>query len=56
MQPNGSRPSNVLELEPDIDPAEIGDAPIAYFPDEGWLDPVVYMARCSELRDRVARR
>jgi len=31
-----------LELEPDIDPAAIGDAPVAYFPEEGWLDPVVY--------------
>src|SRR5580698_10048395 len=30
------------ELEPDIDPATIGDAPVAYFPEEGWLDPVVY--------------
>jgi len=32
----------VKELEPDIDPAVIGDAPVAYFPEEGWLDPVVY--------------
>ena len=32
----------VQELEPDIDLATIGDAPVAYFPDEGWLDPVVY--------------
>ncbi len=32
----------VHELEPDIDPAAIGDAPVAYFPEEGWLDPVVY--------------
>jgi glycine/D-amino acid oxidase-like deaminating enzyme len=32
----------VLELEPDIDPAVIGDAPVAFFPEEGWLDPVVY--------------
>lgn len=32
----------VLELEPDIDPAVIGDAPAAYFPEEGWLDPVPY--------------
>jgi glycine/D-amino acid oxidase-like deaminating enzyme len=32
----------VSEVEPDIDPAAIGDAPVAYFPDEGWLDPVVY--------------
>jgi glycine/D-amino acid oxidase-like deaminating enzyme len=31
-----------LELEPDIDPAMIGDAPVAFFPEEGWLDPVVY--------------
>jgi glycine/D-amino acid oxidase-like deaminating enzyme len=32
----------LLELEPDIDPAVIGDAPVAFFPEEGWLDPVVY--------------
>ena len=32
----------VQELEPDIDPATIDDAPVAYFPEEGWLDPVVY--------------
>jgi len=37
-------PAQLLELEPDIDPALIGDAPIAYFPEEGWLDPVVYVA------------
>src|SRR5437764_6442386 len=30
------------ELEPDIDPETIGDAPVAFFPEEGWLDPVVY--------------
>jgi glycine/D-amino acid oxidase-like deaminating enzyme len=28
--------------EPDIDPAAIGDAPVASFPEEGWLDPTVY--------------
>jgi glycine/D-amino acid oxidase-like deaminating enzyme len=33
----------LLELEPDIDPAQIGDAPIAYYAEEGWLDPVVYV-------------
>jgi glycine/D-amino acid oxidase-like deaminating enzyme len=32
----------VREMEPDIDPATIGDAPVAFFPEEGWLDPVVY--------------
>jgi glycine/D-amino acid oxidase-like deaminating enzyme len=30
------------ELEPDINPATIGEAPLAFFPEEGWLDPVVY--------------
>src|ERR1700749_3253823 len=34
--------SEAQELEPDIDPATIGDAPVAFFPAEGWLDPVVY--------------
>ncbi len=34
--------NQVHELEPDIDPAAIGDAPVAYFPREGWLDPIVY--------------
>jgi len=35
-------PRQVREVEPDIDPATIGDAPVAFFADEGWLDPVVY--------------
>src|ERR1700722_7867147 len=35
-------PKQVHALEPDIDLATIDDAPVAYFPDEGWLDPVVY--------------
>src|SRR5438105_3619592 len=30
------------ELEPDIDLEAVGDGPIAYFPEEGWLDPVLY--------------
>ena len=43
----------VHELEPDIDPAVIGDAPVAYFPEEGWLDPVVYAhAMLSAARHR----
>jgi glycine/D-amino acid oxidase-like deaminating enzyme len=25
-----------------LDPAAIGDAPVAWFPDEGWLDPVPF--------------
>ncbi|HJY47320.1 MAG TPA: FAD-dependent oxidoreductase, partial [Stellaceae bacterium] len=35
-------PRQVQELEPDVNPATIGDAPVAFFPEEGWLDPVVY--------------
>src|SRR4051812_49254997 len=34
----------LLELEPGIDPAAIGNAPIAWYPDDGWLDPVAYAA------------
>ncbi len=50
-------PKQVLELEPDIDPAVIGDAPVAYFPDEGWLDPVVYAhAMLSAARHRHGAR
>jgi glycine/D-amino acid oxidase-like deaminating enzyme len=32
----------LLELEPDIAPEAVGDAPVAWYPDDGWLDPVVY--------------
>jgi len=35
-------PKQLHELEPDIDLATVGDAPIAYFPEEGWLDPIPY--------------
>jgi len=35
-------PRRLGELEPDIDPGALHDASIAYFPAEGWLDPVVY--------------
>ena len=34
----------LAEKEPDIDPAAIGDNPIAYYPEEGWIDPLVYAA------------
>ncbi len=30
------------ELEPDIAPEAVGDAPVAWYPEDGWLDPVVY--------------
>ncbi len=43
----------VQELEPDLDRAAIGDAPVAFFPQEGWLDPVVYaQAMLSAARRR----
>src|SRR5271169_3618347 len=38
------------------DPAMIGDAPMAFFPEEGWLDPVVYadaMLFAARLRHRA---
>ncbi len=35
-------PRDLATLEPDLDRRAAGDAPIAYFPDEGWLDPVSY--------------
>lgn len=35
-------PPQLAELEPDVDRASVGDAPVAYYPDEGWLDPVLY--------------
>lgn len=34
--------AQLRELAPDIDPAAVGDAPVAWFPEEGWVDPVVY--------------
>jgi len=49
-------PCDLAELEPDIDPAMVGDAPIAYFPEEGWLDPVPYAhAMLSAARRHGAR-
>ena len=32
----------LLELEPDIDPKRIGDAEIAFYAQDGWIDPLVY--------------
>ena len=34
----------LIELEPDIDPGSVGDATIAYYPGEGYVDPAVYSA------------
>ncbi|MCB1388521.1 MAG: FAD-binding oxidoreductase [Rhodobacteraceae bacterium] len=34
----------LAQMEPDIDLSAIGDAPIVYYPEEGWVDPVPYSA------------
>lgn len=50
-------PAGVRDLEPDIDPATIGDAPVAFFPEEGWCDPVLYAhAMISAARRRHGAR
>jgi glycine/D-amino acid oxidase-like deaminating enzyme len=36
-------PARLHELEPDINLDAVGDAPIAFYPLEGWLDPIVYV-------------
>ncbi|MFX5937533.1 FAD-dependent oxidoreductase, partial [Acinetobacter baumannii] len=46
----------LLELEPDIDPAAVGDAPIAWYPDDGWLDPVVYAHAMMSAARRLGAR
>ena len=45
-------PQQLHELEPDIDLAAVGDAPIAYYPEEGWLDPVPYLHGMLEAAQR----
>src|SRR5262245_58607470 len=35
-------PDQLHQIEPDIDLKAVGDAPIAFYPLEGWLDPIVY--------------
>jgi len=44
--------SELRELEPDIDPAAVGDAPVAVYPSEGWVDPVLYAHTMSEAAGR----
>lgn len=36
-------PRDLRTLEPALAAGASGDAPIAYFPDEGWVDPTVYV-------------
>lgn len=37
-------PDRVAIMEPDIDVKAIADAPIIYYPEEGWIDPLLYAA------------
>lgn len=34
----------LAEMEPDVNIASIGEGPISYFPEEGWVDPALYCA------------
>jgi len=34
----------LAELEPEIDLSAVKDSPIVYYPEEGWVDPVLYSA------------
>lgn len=35
----------LLAMEPDIDPAALKDAQIVYYPEEGWIDVIMLVAR-----------
>lgn len=36
--------SRLAELEPEIDLSAVRDSPVVYYPEEGWVDPVLYSA------------
>jgi len=51
-------PEGLHALEPDVDLNTVGDAPIAFYPLEGWLDPIVYahaMLRAAGAHGAVVR-
>ena len=51
-------PDRLQDLEPDVDLNSVGDAPIAFYPLEGWLDPIVYvhaMLRAATAHGGVVR-
>lgn len=41
--------TELAEMEPDLNMDAVGDATIAYCPDEGWIDPAVYIAGMLKL-------
>ena len=36
--------TRIVAMEPDIDISAIGKCPVSYYPEEGWVDPVLYVA------------
>lgn len=36
--------SRLAELEPEINLSAVGDSPLVYYPEEGWVHPVLYSA------------
>jgi len=51
-------PDRLHELEPDIDLNAVGEASIAFYPLEGWLDPIVYahaMLRAAAAHGAIVR-
>lgn len=43
--------AGAVRLEPDINPAELPDDEIAYFPDEGWIEPTRLIAHLIATSD-----
>ena len=43
--------AEALRLEPDMNPAELPADEIAYFPAEGWIEPVRLSAACCPRRE-----
>jgi len=49
-------PRRLQALEPDVDPAAVRGASIAFFPEEGWLDSVVYAHVMTDAAVRAGAR
>jgi glycine/D-amino acid oxidase-like deaminating enzyme len=48
----------LIEMEPDIDAKRVGDAEIAFYSEDGWIDPVVYanaMIKAAQSHGAVLR-
>ena len=48
-------PSELAELEPDIDLSVVGDSPIMFCPEEAWLDPVLYAGAMVRAGKKLGR-